>query len=83
MSAQRLPVPLETLNDGGIARVARSGARIDDDVDRRQFMLVLSERFSNQALDAITTYRDADHSSGDRQAETRPRSASVARKHGK
>lgn len=44
----------------------RAGARVNYDVHCGQFVLMQSKRFANQALDAVTTNRVTDESSGDR-----------------
>lgn len=56
----------ETANDDGIVRIASTRARIDDDVHRRQFMLMLTKRFPNQTLDAVTPHGVTDSACGNR-----------------
>lgn len=54
----------QAANDDGIIRIASTGARIDDDVHRRQFMLMLTKRFPNQTLDAVTPHGIPDDACG-------------------
>ena len=56
----------EAAHDGGIVRIASAGARIDDDVHRGQFMLMLTKRFPNQTLDAVSPHSIPDSACGDR-----------------
>ena len=46
----------QAAGDDGIFRIPGAGTRIDDDVHGGQFMLMLTKRFSNQALDAVTPH---------------------------
>ena len=62
----RAPVFFETAHDDGILRIAGAGARIDDDVHRGQFMLMLTKRFPNQTLDAVTPHGVSDSAGGNR-----------------
>ena len=55
---------LEAARDRGIVRIASAGARIDDDVHRGQFMLMLTKRFPNQTLDAVTPHGVSDSAGG-------------------
>ena len=43
----------EAARDRCVVRIARAGARIDDEIHCGQFMLMLAERFPDQALDAV------------------------------
>lgn len=65
----------ETAPDGGIVRSASTGACIDDDVHRGQFMLMLTKRFPNQALDAVTPHGVAYSAGGDRHSKSWNRAA--------
>ena len=56
---------LKAFGDGGIVSVARTRARVDDDIHCGQLVLMLPERFPNEALDAIATDRDTDHFGSD------------------
>jgi len=56
----------EAAHDDGIVRIASTRARIDDDVHRRQFMLMLTKRFPNQTLDAVTPHGVTDDACGNR-----------------
>jgi len=56
----------EATHDDGIVRISSTRARIDDDVHRRQFMLMLSKRFPNQTLDAVTPHGVSDSACGNR-----------------
>ena len=67
----------QAANDGGIVRIASTGARIDDDFHRRQFMLMLTKRFPNQTLDAVTLHGVSDGACGDRQSKSWNRTAAV------
>ena len=49
-------MPFETAHNTGIISVARSGARIDDNVHGRQIVLVLSKRLAYQPLDTVATH---------------------------
>lgn len=62
---------LEAARDRRVVGIAGAGARIDDDVDGGQFMLVVSKRFANQPLQAITSNGAADDSGGNRQPQSR------------
>lgn len=70
---------LETADDRRVVRVARAGARIDDDIHGRQFMLMLAKRFAHQALDTVAPYRSADDAGGNRQSKAWSRATGVAR----
>lgn len=72
---------LEAACDRGVVGIARTGARVDDEIDGGQFMLMLAKRLANQTLDAIATHRIADDAGGDRQSKTRDGSAGVSRKY--
>ena len=56
----RPPVTLETAGDRCIVGVARARSGVDDDVDGRQLMMMVSKRFANQALQVIATDRTTD-----------------------
>lgn len=56
----------QAAREDGIVRGASAGARIDDDVHRGQFMLMLTKRFPNQALDAVTPHGIPDSAGGNR-----------------
>ena len=71
----------QAANDDGIVRIASTGARIDDDVHRRQFMLMLTKRFPDQTLDAIAAHRIPHDAGGNRQSKARHRRAGIARKY--
>lgn len=73
----RAPVFFETAQDGGIVRIASAGARIDDDVHRGQFMLMLTKRFPNQTLDAVTPHGVPYSAGGNRQSKSWNRTAAV------
>jgi hypothetical protein len=72
---------LEAARDRCVVGVARAGARIDDEIDCGQFMLMLAKRFTNQALDAIAADRIPHHAGGDRQSKAGNRRAAVSRKY--
>ena len=55
---------LETARDDGVVRIASAGARIDDNVHRGQFMLMLTKRFPDQTLDAVTPHGVPDDACG-------------------
>jgi hypothetical protein len=75
----RTPVFFEATHDGCVVRVARPRACVDHDIDRRQFMLVLSKRFANEPLDAIASHGVADDPRGDRESEARDAAVIAAR----
>ncbi len=54
----------QAAHDDGIVRFASAGARINDDVHRGQFMLMLTKRFPNQALDAVSPHSIPDSACG-------------------
>lgn len=54
----------QATNDDGIIRIASTGARINDDVHRGQFMLMLTKRFPNQTLDAVSPHGVTDNACG-------------------
>ena len=58
--AHRPPMPFETACDRCVVGVAGPRSGVDDDVDGRQVMLVVSKRFANQALQVIATDRTTD-----------------------
>ena len=60
---------LKTADYRGIVGVAGAGTRIDDDIDRRQLMLVQAERFANQSLDPVAPHRVADDARCNRQPQ--------------
>jgi hypothetical protein len=72
---------LETARDGGVVRIARTGARIDDEIHCGQLMLVLAKRFPDQALDAIAAHRIPHDAGGDRQSKAGNGRAGVSRKY--
>ena len=74
-------MPLETARDRCVVRIARAGARVDDEIDGRQFMLMLAKRFPDQTLDAIAAYRVANDAGGNRQSKARHRRSGVTRKY--
>ena len=51
---------LETAHDRRVVDVACARAGVDDDVDGRQIMLMVSKRFANQALQVIAADRITD-----------------------
>jgi len=57
---------LEASCNRGAVCFARASARIHDDIDCRQRMLMLPERLANQSLHSIPAHRIADDSSRDR-----------------
>jgi hypothetical protein len=74
-------MPLETARDRCIVRVARTGARIDDEIHCGQFMLMLAKRFPDQTLDAIAAHRIPHDAGGDRQSKAGHRRPGVTRKY--
>ena len=71
----------EAARDRCVVRIARTGARIDDEIHCGQFMLMLAKRFTDQALDAITTHRIPNDAGGNRQSKARNGRAGVSRKY--
>jgi hypothetical protein len=63
----------EAADDARIVCIACGCARIDDDIDCRQFVLVSSKRFTYQALDAVATHRAPDDTRCNRESEARHR----------
>lgn len=55
----------QAAREGGVVRITGAGTRIDDDVHGGQFMLMLTKRFSNQTLDAVTPHGVTDNACGD------------------
>ena len=51
---------LETAHDRCVVGITGARAGVDDDVDGRQLMLVMSKRFANQALQVIALDRTTD-----------------------
>jgi hypothetical protein len=74
-------MPLEAARDRCVVRIARAGARIDDEIDCRQLMLMLTKRFPDQTLDAIATHCIPNDAGGNRQSKARQRRPGVARKY--
>lgn len=66
MFYDRAPVFFQAAGDDGVFRITGAGTRIDDDVHGGQFMLMLTKRFSNQTLDAVTPHGVTDNACGDR-----------------
>jgi hypothetical protein len=77
----RSPVPFEAARDRGVVRIARAGARIDDEIHCGQLMLMLAKRLPDQALDAIAAHRIPHDAGGDRQSKARHGRAGVSRKY--
>lgn len=76
------PVPLETLDDARIIRVARAVACVDYDVGGGQFMLVKPKRFSDQPLDVVAPHGISNGASGDGKPQARRRSRFGPCEHG-
>jgi hypothetical protein len=74
-------MPLETARDRCVIRIARTCARIDDEIHCGQFMLMLAKRFPDQTLDAIAAHRIPHDAGGNRQSKPWHRRAGVARKY--
>lgn len=66
-------MPLEGAHDRCIVGIASTCTCIDDDVDGRQFMLVMSKRFADQSLQVIAPNGTADDTGRDRQPKARLR----------
>jgi|GEM_PF-3029987 hypothetical protein len=62
---------LEAAPDSFVVGVADAGTRVDDNVHRRQFMLMVPERFANDTLQPIAPNGVADDASPDRQPQAR------------
>ena len=67
----------EAARDRRVVRIAGTRTRIDDDVHRGQFMLMLTKGFPNQTLDAVTPHGVADSAGGNRQSKSWNRTAAV------
>ena len=74
-------MPFEAARDRSVVRVARTGARIDDQIHCGQFMLMLAKRFPDETLDAIAADRIPNDAAGDRQSKARSGRAGVPRKY--
>ena len=59
----------EAVRDRCVVRIARAGARIDDEIHCGQFMLMLAKRFPDETLDAIAADRIPNDAGGDRQSK--------------
>lgn len=77
----RSPMPFEAARDRCVIRIARTGARIDDEIHCGQFMLMLAKRFPDEALDAIAAHRIPNDAGGDRQSKTGRGRAGVTSKY--
>lgn len=66
MFYDRAPMFFQAARDDGVVCITSAGTRIDDDVHRGQFMLMLTKRFSNQTLDAVTLHGVTNDACGDR-----------------
>lgn len=73
----------EAAHDTGVVSIARGAARIDDDVDGGQLMLMMSKRFPDQPLEPVTSNCVADDAAGDRQSEPCARAVVGADENGK
>jgi hypothetical protein len=71
----------EAAHDRSIVRIARTGARIDDEIHCGQFMLMLAKRFPDQAFDAIAAYRIPHDAGSDCQSKAGNGRAGVSRKY--
>jgi hypothetical protein len=58
-------VLLEAARNTGTIGCARAGTCIHDDVDRRQFVLMSTERLTHKAFDSVSIHSVADDASGD------------------
>jgi hypothetical protein len=72
----------EAARDRCVVRIARAGARIDDEIHCGQLMLMLAKRFPDETLDAIATHRIPHDAGGDRQSKAGNGGAGVPRKYG-
>jgi hypothetical protein len=72
---------LEAARDRCVVGIARAGASVDDEIDCGQFMLMLTKRLANQALDAIAAHRIPNDAGGDCQSKTGNGRAGVPRKY--
>lgn len=73
---------LEAAANAGVVSFTDTRARIDDDIDIRQLMLMLAEGFSDQSLDSIALDCTANDAGGGGQSEARRIVAGVADEHG-
>ncbi|HEY8537995.1 MAG TPA: hypothetical protein VIL28_03950 [Steroidobacteraceae bacterium] len=69
---------LETASDSFVVGVANAGARINDNVHRRQLMLMVPERFADDTLQPIAPNGIAGGASPDRQPQPGMRKAVAA-----
>ncbi|HKU14531.1 MAG TPA: hypothetical protein VJQ52_09060 [Steroidobacteraceae bacterium] len=72
---------LEAARDRGIVRVASCGTRIDDEIHCGQLMLMLAERFADEAFDAVAADGVPHDAGGDRQSKAGHGRAGVTRKY--
>jgi len=56
----------QAAREHGLVRITGAGTRIDDDIHRGQFMLMVTKGFPNQALDAVTPHGVTDDACGNR-----------------
>lgn len=61
---------LQAAHDARIVGIAGGATRVDDDVHGRQFMLMVSKRFSDQPFEPVAPNRVADDARGNRQTQT-------------
>jgi hypothetical protein len=74
-------MPFEAARDRCVVRIARTGARVDDEIHCGQLMLMLTKRFPDQALDAIATHRIPNDAGSDRQSKAGNGCAGVSSKY--
>ena len=78
MFHDRAPVFFQAARERGLVRITGAGTRIDDDVHRGQFMLMLTKRFPNQTFDAVAPHGITDDACGNRQSKSWNRAAAVS-----
>lgn len=62
---------LEAASEGFVVGVADAGACVDDDIHRRQLMLMMAKRLANDTLQSIAPNGVAGDASRDRQSQAR------------
>lgn len=62
-------MPLQAAHDARIVGIAGGTARVDHYVHGRQFMLVVSKRFSDEPFEPVAPHRVPDDARGDRQSQ--------------
>jgi hypothetical protein len=78
-----LPMFFQAVRERRVVCITGAGSRIDYDIHRRQFVLMQTKGFTNQALDAVASNRIADQARSDRQTQARMRTVIMPCENGK